>query len=223
MRLKQTAPEETTTISSLSTARETFVVPPTDGAETLASLHVAGHVARTDSRYAVSPKQGVKDAVCFSLSVLLTVLSVIALTGFAFLCCLYFAFEMPVPLSVLRVAVGTFSIGSLFCLFPVRRQKAIRYLATVAGMLLLAGVTWIPNGSPRQRFLMRFEFVQPGMSVAEVRERLGSYYPYIGPGSGCTGTFHIGSHTPNDGRYNADCAHMTFENGRVVSKGFLPD
>src|SRR5688572_12669097 len=109
MRLKQIVREETDAVYARSVSREDSVVPSTDVTETLALRHAAG----VDSRHAVSATQGGKQAVCSSLTVLLNVLSGTALTGFAFLCCLYLAFEMPVPLSVLRITVGAFSIGSL--------------------------------------------------------------------------------------------------------------
>jgi hypothetical protein len=161
---------------------------------------------------------------------LLTGLSWAAIFSFGLFCLAHLLFETPLSLSAMRAAVVAYSVASLFCLFPVRRLKARRYLTTVLGLVTLAGITWIPNGSPRQRFLMDFERIQPGMTVVEVQDRLSDYplvLPYPGvydtvPGD-FTGTLRIQSHTPEDGRYNADSASIEVESGRVVRTAFSLD
>jgi|GEM_PF-2815074 hypothetical protein len=158
------------------------------------------------------------------------VASFLTLACFASLCLILFLLEMPVSLAMLRTAAGLFGLGSLLCLFPLRRAKALLCVGTAAGLITLTVLTWIPTGSPRHAFLRHFERVQPGMTLAEVRNAMGPRHPLqqsygqeADVPSDFSGTLYIGSHTPQDGGYNADVAYIDFRNGRVVRTDFSPD
>jgi hypothetical protein len=126
-----------------------------------------------------------------------------------------------------RIPIWLYScIAAVCAVFPllfVRKQSRTARAAALAIYLLAVAYAWVDAGHTRRPFLNDLFSIKPGMSVADVRSRMGKWtvIPVTGEIRGGGGALHY-RHCDSSA-YGADIGSVTFSHGRVTKVEFSPD
>ena len=123
----------------------------------------------------------------------------------------------PLPSNV-YLGYGAISAALLWLCNDFRIDK--RLLANLMILVAALGALHVAPWTPRKAFIAKFNDVEPGMTVADVRALLG---PYMVREHRSTPPYSELAYRHDKGRYDSDVGVVTLRAGRVVETRFLWD